>query len=341
MPPIPDPPASAAFDSLASAGGTTKGAASCDAAPFVLRRTPDTDPRGAASHVVGIISAMRTIAVVSPGAMGSAIGRGYASGGARVVATVQGRSARTAGLAHGLELLPSLQDVVAVADLVISVVPPGEALGTVRAIRAAADETGVRPVVADFNAVSPATMSRIAQVLDGFEVVDGSISGAPPDAGTTRLYLSGDQAEEVAQLHHPHLAARVVAGGVGAASAVKMSTASVRKGTWAVLLQAVMAAEAAGVLDVVLDDLAPDYPELVAGLPAGLASSASKSGRFVAEMLEIADTQASTGWAPELFEGMAAVWERVAQTELGHLSPEQVRELTSLPAVVEALAPPS
>ena len=37
--------------------------------------------------------------------MGSALGRAWAAGGARVVATVDGRSERTRELAHGLELL--------------------------------------------------------------------------------------------------------------------------------------------------------------------------------------------------------------------------------------------
>ena len=59
---------------------------------------------------------MTTIGIVSPGAMGSALGRSWAAGGARVVATLAGRSERTRRLAHGLELLPSLTEVVAASD---------------------------------------------------------------------------------------------------------------------------------------------------------------------------------------------------------------------------------
>ena len=39
-----------------------------------------------------------------------------------------------------------------------------------------------------------------------------------------------------------------------------MSTASMYKGIWAILLQAVLSAEASGVLDVVLQDLAEEFP---------------------------------------------------------------------------------
>ena len=77
----------------------------------------------------------------------------------------------------------------------------------------------------------------------GLELVDGSISGPPPwTAGTTRVYLSGPRAAEVAALPFDGVDAIVVGTRVGAASAVKMSTASVYKGTSALLLQALRAA---------------------------------------------------------------------------------------------------
>ena len=47
----------------------------------------------------------------------------------RVLATVDGRSERTRSLAHGLELVPDLDAVVAGSDVVVSVVPPGAARG--------------------------------------------------------------------------------------------------------------------------------------------------------------------------------------------------------------------
>ena len=57
-----------------------------------------------------------------------AIGHILASGGARVVTTVAGRSERTQRLADGLELLPTLDDVVGESAIVLSVVPSGAAM---------------------------------------------------------------------------------------------------------------------------------------------------------------------------------------------------------------------
>src|SRR4051812_21612703 len=108
----------------------------------------------------GTIDDMTTVAIVSPGYMGAGLGGALRAGGARVVASVAGRSARTRRLARaaGLELLPSLVEVVAVADVVLSVTPPGQALAAAQTIANAARETGAKPVVADLNATSPDTM---------------------------------------------------------------------------------------------------------------------------------------------------------------------------------------
>ncbi len=268
---------------------------------------------------------MVTVGVVSPGAMGSALGRGWAEAGARVIATVDGRSPRTRDLAHGIELLPTLEDVVATSDVVVSVVPPGQAVAVAAAVREAATRRDVRPLYADLNAVSPATVRAIEAVLGDLPLVDGSISGGPPDTGSTRVYLSGERAAEVERLRHPRLEVRVLPGPPGIASAVKMSTASVYKGLAALLLNAVVSAERAGVRDVVLDDLAREFPDLVARLGPFLAASASKAHRYVGEMREIAATQDATGVGPELFDAIALVWERVAATPAGRAPPPAPR----------------
>jgi 3-hydroxyisobutyrate dehydrogenase-like beta-hydroxyacid dehydrogenase len=72
---------------------------------------------------------MVTVGIVSPGAMGSAVGGTLLRGGACVVATVAGRSRRTQQLAGDacLELLPSLAEVVSAADVVLSIMPPDQA----------------------------------------------------------------------------------------------------------------------------------------------------------------------------------------------------------------------
>jgi 3-hydroxyisobutyrate dehydrogenase-like beta-hydroxyacid dehydrogenase len=281
---------------------------------------------------------MVTIGIVSPGAMGSALGRAWAAGGARVVATVEGRSDRTRGLAHGLELLPTLADVVAAADIVVTVCPPAAA-GAVLAdiVESAGDH---RPVLADLNAVSPDTMAELERRAAGagFDLVDGSISGGPPSpGGDTLVYLSGQRAGLLADVAADGIRARVVGDRVGTASAVKMCTASVYKGTTAVWAQALQTAYALGVLDVVLDDLREEHDDEVARAGRRIAVSTSKAQRFVGEMEQISATQQAAGASGELFAGMASVYRRLATTDLATLSPEDAAALTDLETVLGRL----
>jgi 3-hydroxyisobutyrate dehydrogenase-like beta-hydroxyacid dehydrogenase len=282
----------------------------------------------------------KVIGIVSPGAMGSAVGRAYAAGGARVVATVAGRSARTRELAHGLELLPGLDEVVRLADVVVSIVPPEQAPAVAADIAAAARRADADPLVADLNAIAPATATALAQQLagTGLDLVDGSISGGPPrPEGSTRIYLSGPRAHELAELPAPGIDARVVGPAVGTASAVKMSTASVYKGTVGLLAHALLAAHANGVLPHVLDDLREAYPSLVDGAARSIARAATKAGRYVGEMREIAATQEAAGLPRDLFDGFAAVYAALAETELAKRPPESVGPETTLEDVLEAL----
>jgi 3-hydroxyisobutyrate dehydrogenase-like beta-hydroxyacid dehydrogenase len=275
--------------------------------------------------------------------MGSGLGRAWRRGGARVVATVAGRSARTVRLAEaaGLELLPDLDSVVAVAQIVVSVGPPDRAVEIAGTIAACARRAGVTPLVADLNAISPMTASRIAtEVLApaGIELVDGAISGPPPKNGArTIVYLSGRSARRIADLDAPDLDARVVGDRPGQASAVKMCTASVYKGFTGLLLQAMLTAQAHDCVDVVLADLADVHRGIEDWAGRRLAMAASKSARWVGEMREIAATQAAAGARPELFDAMARVWEMVAETPLAEHTPEEATDDRPLAAVLAQL----
>jgi 3-hydroxyisobutyrate dehydrogenase-like beta-hydroxyacid dehydrogenase len=273
--------------------------------------------------------------------MGSAMANALRRGGLRVLATVSGRSERTVRLAEraGIELLPDLASVVREADVVLSIVPP-EAAGTVVGdIAEAARNQRVEPLIADLNAIAPATARRAeATAADAnCHFVDGSISGPPPwNPGTTRLYLSGPRARELAALPFDGVET-IVVGDVGAASAVKMSTASVYKGDAALLAQALLAAEWHGVLEYVLADLRLGAPELVSHVERRLANAATKSDRYIAEMHEIAAAQSAAQLTPALFEAMAEVYAALARTPLARENPEDLSRDLSLDDVLRRL----
>jgi 3-hydroxyisobutyrate dehydrogenase-like beta-hydroxyacid dehydrogenase len=280
------------------------------------------------------------IGLVGVGAMGSALGARLRDGGARVLVALDGRSDRTRGLAHaaGLADVHTLEAVLADASVVLSVVPPGSAAEVAAAVARAAGD--YRPLVVDLNAVAPATVQRVAALLAerGIETVDGSISGPPPHRpGTTRIYLSGSRAAEVAALPLEGVERIVVGDDIGLASAVKMCTASVYKGRVALLAQAFRVAHAYGVTDHVLDDLAGTGLANREGSGATLGQASAKAWRYVAEMEEIARTQADAGLTPELFGAFARIYAELSERAVAD-APEDVAHDIPLETVLSRLA---
>ena len=225
--------------------------------------------------------------------------------------------------------------------MVLSIAPPEAALGIAGDVASASRARAVRPLVADLNAIAPTTareLERIAHAA-GCAFVDGSISGPPPSKRkTTRLYLSGVRAPAIAALPFDGVESIVVGDRIGDASAVKMSTASVYKGTTAVLTQALLAAKANGVLEHVLADLEGGAPELVSNSGRRVANGATKAARYVGEMREIAETQSRAGLTPALFEAMAEVYAALSRTSFAHRHPEELGSDPALEDVLDELA---
>jgi hypothetical protein len=126
----------------------------------------------------------------------------------------------------------------------------------------------------------------------------------------------------VAALAWPGVTVRVMSERIGAASALKMCSASVYKGIVALEMQALLTARHHGVLDAVIAELGQG--RLGHDLPASIAVAATKAERYAPEMREIAATQSGAGLTPALFEAMAEVWSAVADGPLASEDPESV-----------------
>ena len=229
--------------------------------------------------------ALGTVGLLHPGEMGAAVGAVLRGQGVRVVWASEGRSEETRARAEaaGLEDAGSVVEV-ARSDVVFSICPSHAALEVARSAEFAG-------VYVDANAVSPATAREVAEAVGEF--VDGGIVGSPPrEPGTTRLYLSGDRASEVAGLFAGSaLDARVVSN----ASAVKMAYAAWTKGTAAMLLAIRELARREGVEDTLLAEWDLSVPELRERYERARRSAEAKGWRWVGEMEEIAATFEADG----------------------------------------------
>lgn len=275
------------------------------------------------------------VGLVSAGEMGSALGATLRRGGATVLTAVGGRSERTRGLAEraGLVLVDDLDEVVRRSSVLLSVVPPQVAVAAGIRLVERAVHLDVRPLLVDLNAIAPTDVAALGEIAAGAAVpfVDGSISGAPPDAGhgRTRVLLSGAQAADVAGLPWTDVDVTVVGDRIGAASAAKMCTGGVRKGTTALLINALLTAAEYGVLEPV----AAELRRALGRDPAvEVELAASKAWRFVPEMEAVAETQASAGLDPATYRAIAEIFGRTANSALAAVRPEDVDRSSGDPA---------
>lgn len=259
---------------------------------------------------------MPTIAVIAPGAMGSAIGARLAEHGARVLTSLDGRGAASraraeaAGMVHAAEV-----DLVA-ADLLLSIVPPADAEALARRLAPALSAAASKPVYVDANAVSPETVARIAAIVtaSGAPFLDGAILGLPPKPGAKgpRVYVSGAEPAPALVLRDLGLDLRVCPGGIGAASSLKMSYAGLNKGLTALAAIMIGAAQRAGAGEALLAELAENEPALLARFTKALPDMAPKAYRWAPEMEEIAAFLGPDAAGRQVFAGYAALYRRLA-----------------------------
>lgn len=254
---------------------------------------------------------MTVVGLLHPGEMGSAIAAALRSGGATVLWTSAGRSAATAERAReaGLEDAGDVGELCRRAEVVFSICPPHAAVEVARSVEPFAG------VYVDANAISPATARGIAGLRARF--VDGGIVGPPPlEAGTTRLYLSGADAQPVAELFAgTNVDARVLSNEPGSASALKAAYAGWTKGSAALLLAARALAHAEGVEGALLGEWRLSLPELEERWAAASASARRKGWRWVGEMEEISRAMAERDLPGGFHEAAAEIFRRASEEE--------------------------
>ena len=234
---------------------------------------------------------MKTIALLHPGNMGSTIGACAAAGGARVLWVSAQRSAATQTRAErrGLIGTASLAEALGQSEIVLSVCPPEFAVETAQSVAA----LKFRGIYVDANAVSRATAEEIGRIVTaaGADFVDGGIIGAPVErVGTTRLYLSGPRATQIAELFiGSMLDARGIGEEPGAASALKVAYAAWTKCTDILVLAIRAFAAREGIDQALLQEWAISQPALEKKCERAAAVAAPKAWRFVGEMREISE----------------------------------------------------
>src|SRR5260370_27778173 len=102
------------------------------------------------------------IAIHSPGAMGSAISARLVEHGARVLTSLDGRSAATVERARAAGMEDVSPETITTADIILSIVPPGEAVAVAEEFVPLLRESRHKPVFIICLALSTKTNTLFA-----------------------------------------------------------------------------------------------------------------------------------------------------------------------------------
>ena len=272
---------------------------------------------------------LRTIAILSPGDMGHGVGKALAEHGYDVITCLSGRSQRTRDLAAagGFRDVPSLEEMVSQADLIMSILVPAEAVGVAGLVADAMSAAGVSRPFADCNAVSPRSASVIESIISnaGGDYIDGGIIGGSPARGDVpRIYTSGPRAGLMDELDGKGIIVKNLGTSIGRASGIKMCYASMTKGTNALRVAMLTAADSLGLYDELIEELAFSQGGALSAMESGIPGLPANSGRWIGEMEEIAETFDAAGVTPRFHQGSAEIYRLLDSTSFASESPETI-----------------
>ena len=285
---------------------------------------------------------IQIVGIMSPGDMGSAIGKILRDAGLDVITCLEGRSELTRLRASEdvIHDVPSLDHLVRESELLLSVLVPSEAVALGERIADSIRRTGARPVFADLNAIAPQTIMNIGRMMTdaGVTFIDGGIIGSPPRAGTsnTRIYCSGPDTTAMESLAKSGLDIRVLGTNIGQASGLKMVYAASTKGTTALWTELMVAARALGLEDALKTEFEISRSDIAEKLVGRISSMPRRARRWVGEMEEIAATFEGLGMTPSMLQGAAEMYRMVSKTPLADQTSREPDP--SLEAILQTLS---
>ena len=270
---------------------------------------------------------IETVAILSPGDMGHAVGQLLREHELKVVTCLTGRSQRTKDLAElaGIADVPDLNGMVAQSQIILSISVSEMVPSICQQVADAIKATNANVLFAECNAISPQLSRQMEPIITeaGGRYIDASIVGGPPLNGSSpRFYASGDNTAEFEGLANFGLDVRTAGTEVGQASGIKMCYAAMTKGSSALYSELLMAAEMMGLSDFVKAEFQSSQPAVLQRMERGLPGVPAKARRWVSEMEEIKNTFEHLGLTPHLFQGVADMYRMIGSTSMGDETPQ-------------------
>ncbi len=287
------------------------------------------------------MSTVNTVAILSPGDMGSNVGRALRENGLEVITCLTDRSQRTRQLSEiaGITDVPDFAEMIDRADIVLSVLVPERAVDVARQVAQVIEKSGKPLPFADCNPVAPAVAMEMAEIIDaaGGKYIDGGIIGSPPGRGEPpRFYASGPHDAILGQLDGRGISVPLMGGEVGRASAIKMCYASLSKGAAALHASALISAMNLGIYDEFVAEMEASQQAVLRNMQ-GVNGLGAKAFRWIDEMEQISATFGASGATPHMHQGAADMFRLVASSPIGDERPETIDKSRELRETVRLL----
>ena len=271
-----------------------------------------------------------TIAILSPGNMGGAVGAQLGQAGYDVITCLAGRSDFTRRKAEeaGFRDVADMNALVSDADLILSILDPAKAMDIADQVAAAMKSAGEKPVFADCNATSPATAEKLNAIIEGAggKFVDvGIIGGAPTRRENFPLFCtSGPHAGLLDELDDKGVRIEFIGPEIGQGSGIKICNGAYNKGAFALYTTVMLAAEHYGCTEFLRDRLPNSQSGTVERLDQAVLRLPSLSGRYIGEMEQVAETFEAIGLTPDIHKGAADLFRLLNASPLASERREEI-----------------
>ncbi len=273
---------------------------------------------------------LKTIAIMSPGDMGSGIGSVLGENGFDVITCLAGRSDYTRSMAAKSDMrdVGSLDALVSEADLVLSILDPAKAVLLAGEVAAAMKAVGNTPPYADCNATSPATAEELNGIVSGAgaKFIDVGIIGGSPIRGRPMpmFATSGPDVALMEPLDGKAVKIVNVGAAIGTGSAIKICNGAWNKGAFALYTTVMMAAEHYGFTDILRGRLPGSQAGTVEKMDQAINRLPSLSGRYIGEMEQVAETFAAIDLPDEFHKGAAELFSILNATPMATERREEI-----------------
>lgn len=282
----------------------------------------------------------RTVGVLYCGDLGAAFARLLNKAGVRVVTTCEDRSPRTQerAVAAEIEILPTLDAVVSIADVVVSLVLPDAAEHVARQYTDRRHLCPSESLFVDTNSIDMQTLSAIETIFAAADIrfVDATIhGGAKTLEHLGVMYVSGRDANDVSSLCGSAIRVHSLGEQIGQATRMKLLMAGLSKGLNTLFLEIAIVSQLTGMLDPFLDETKCFYPEIMTAIDRMLPTYPQHAARRVMELQSIEALARSVGAPHQLLHSAQELLHAVADPWHGEW---QTTDALDIPRIIEIAA---